>query len=57
MIKECGICGAEFEARNNKQKYCSSTCKLEGRGRKKSHERELEKNRENMEKFRRLFSI
>lgn len=28
--KICAICGAEFEARSNRAKYCSEPCKLKG---------------------------
>ncbi|MEM5568227.1 hypothetical protein AAF695_05625 [Aerococcus viridans] len=31
MIKQCTICGNDFEATTNNAKYCSDACKKKGR--------------------------
>jgi len=36
MVK-CEICGQEFEKSNNKQKYCSDSCKLIAKKRQDNH--------------------
>jgi len=56
MVIECLVCGQEFE-KTGRRIYCSDQCASASRGQKKFiRNREIEKNRENLEKIRKIFN-